>query len=178
MRDGSYEPLSRPLFMNVHINAASLVKTIPFMVYGLDTHAGQEAVAEVGYVALNDAQLADMMHRRLTVLAVTYTDSDYSLRGELCGQGQTITIAGSSTVKPLAEAWAQDFQAFCAGYTISVEGGGSGAGAGRVCGNSAKGTPVNIGDMSRDWKATEASRGPMDTPCHVSQGTPRSPSRN
>ena len=159
VRDGSYEPLSRPLFMNVHINAASLVKTIPFIVYGLDTHAGQEAVAEVGYVALNDAQLADMMHRRLTVLAVTYTDSDYSLRGELCGQGQTITIAGSSTVKPLAEAWAQDFQAFCSGYTISVEGGGSGAGAGRVCGNSAKGTPVNIGDMSRDWKATEASRG-------------------
>ena len=92
VRDGSYEPLSRPLFMNVHINAASLVKTIPFIVYGLDTHAGQEAVAEVGYVALNDAQLADMMHRRLTVLAVTYTDSDYSLRGELCGQGQTITI--------------------------------------------------------------------------------------
>lgn len=39
---------------------------------------------------------------------------------------------------------------------IEVAGGGSFAGAGRVCGNLAKGTHVDIGDMSREWKESEA----------------------
>ena len=60
---------------------------------------------------------------------------------------------------PLAEAWAEHYQEACDGISITVESGGSSSGAGRVCANSAKGTPVDIGDMSRDWKATEANRG-------------------
>ncbi|MDA0878345.1 MAG: substrate-binding domain-containing protein, partial [archaeon] len=76
-----------------------------------------------------------------------------------CGPDGSISIAGSSTVYPLATAWAEYYQEACDGVTITVEGGGSGAGAGRVCANSAKGTAVDIGDMSRDWKSTEASRG-------------------
>jgi len=36
-----------------------------------------------------------------------------------------------------------------------VEGGGRSAGAGRVCANPDKGTPVDIGDTSRDWKASD-----------------------
>ena len=43
------------------------------------------------------------------------------------------------------------------GVTVTVEGGGSGAGAGRVCANSEKGSAVDIGDMSRGWKSSEAS---------------------
>ena len=39
---------------------------------------------------------------------------------------------------------------------ITVEGGGSSNGAGRVCGEEERGTPVDIGDMSREWKDTEA----------------------
>ena len=37
-----------------------------------------------------------------------------------------------------------------------VEGGGSSDGAGRVCGNLDRGKPVDIGDMSRQWKSSEA----------------------
>jgi len=37
-----------------------------------------------------------------------------------------------------------------------VEAGGSSDGAGRVCGNLDRGSPVTIGDMSRDWKDKEA----------------------
>ena len=76
-----------------------------------------------------------------------------------CGPDGSITIAGSSTVFPLAEAWAEYYSEACPGTTITVEGGGSGAGAGRVCANSEKGTAVDIGDMSRDWKSSEATRG-------------------
>ncbi|MGB2169216.1 MAG: phosphate-binding protein, partial [Poseidonia sp.] len=56
VRDGSYNPLSRPLFMNLLVDGATLENTIPFMLYGLDTEAGHEAVGEVGYVSLNDYQ--------------------------------------------------------------------------------------------------------------------------
>ncbi|GIR07791.1 MAG: hypothetical protein CM15mP18_1200 [Methanobacteriota archaeon] len=76
-----------------------------------------------------------------------------------CGPDGSISIAGSSTVFPLAEAWAEYYSEACPGTTITVEGGGSGAGAGRVCANSEKGTAVDIGDMSRDWKGSEATRG-------------------
>jgi len=37
-----------------------------------------------------------------------------------------------------------------------VEGGGSSNGAGRVCGDRDRGSPVDIGDMSREWKESEA----------------------
>ena len=39
---------------------------------------------------------------------------------------------------------------------FTVEKGGSSEGAGRVCANLEKGTPVDIGDMSRGWKSEEA----------------------
>lgn len=73
-----------------------------------------------------------------------------------CGPVGSFSIAGSSTVLPIAEAWATAYSASCPGVSISVEGGGSSAGAGRVCANEEKGTPVEIGDMSREWKDTEA----------------------
>ena len=76
-----------------------------------------------------------------------------------CGDATSVKIAGSSTVLPLAEIWAENYKDICPDTTITVEGGGSSAGAGRVCANSAKGTPVDIGDMSRNWKSSEATEG-------------------
>ena len=75
-----------------------------------------------------------------------------------CGTtGGNFTLAGSSTVRPLAEAWAQAYGNRC-GVTVNVEGGESSAGAGRLCDEPAHGGgPVEIGTMSRDWKPTEAT---------------------
>jgi len=88
------------------------------------------------------------------------TGASSSNSGVNCGEGsKSIRIAGSSTVLPLAEAWSEDYLAECDETSITVEGGGSSAGAGRVCANSAKGTPVDIGDMSRNWKGTETQDG-------------------
>lgn len=72
----------------------------------------------------------------------------------VCGpDGKSIGIAGSSTVRPVAELWATAYRQTCPNVgEIAVEGGGSSAGAGRVCANADKGTPVDIGDMSREWK--------------------------
>ena len=49
----------------------------------------------------------------------------------VCGPDGSITIAGSSTVLPLAEAWAEHYQEACDGITITVESGGSSSRAGR-----------------------------------------------
>ena len=69
---------------------------------------------------------------------------------------QTITIAGSTTVEPIAKAWGAAYKAQC-GTTVTVTGGGSSDGAKRVCGVTSAGTAVDIGAMSRPWKTTEAT---------------------
>jgi len=158
VRDGSYNPLSRPIFMNLLVDADSLASTLPFLNYGLFTDAGQAQVGEVGYVSLNSLQEAQMYWGRYAHLLGMTAGGNDALMQDFCSD-VSITLAGSSTVFPVANAWAEDFQELCEGVTITVEGGGSGAGAGRVCANSAKGTPVMIGDMSRGWKDTEATMG-------------------
>jgi len=70
---------------------------------------------------------------------------------------QTINIAGSSTVFPVASAWGQAYSDANSDYTVTVAGGGSGAGASKVC--STDSDSVHIGDMSRDWKTSEAEAG-------------------
>ena len=70
---------------------------------------------------------------------------------------KTINIAGSSTVFPVASAWGQAYSNANDDYTVTVAGGGSGAGASKVCSTDAD--SVNIGDMSRGWKDSEASVG-------------------
>jgi phosphate transport system substrate-binding protein len=68
---------------------------------------------------------------------------------------KTINIAGSSTVFPVASAWGQAYSQANDGYTVTVAGGGSGAGASKVC--STDSDSVHIGDMSRGWKDSEAT---------------------
>ena len=65
-----------------------------------------------------------------------------------------IKVAGSTTVQPLAIAWASGFKAKCTKASVTVEGGGSGAGAKLVC-NSTAG--IDIGALSREWKSSEST---------------------
>lgn len=84
--------------------------------------------------------------------------ASFGAEADSCPTG-SFAIAGSSTVLPVAELWAKGFMEKCTGVSITAEGGGSSAGAGRVCANEEKGSPVQIGDMSRGWKVSEASTG-------------------
>jgi PBP superfamily domain len=139
----SYNPLSRRIFMNVLDDSESLMNTLPFIQYGLQTPEGAADVSATGYVNIPSPEKLEMIGR---------------LHG--CPTGvATINIAGSSTVQPVAEAWSESYTAICPGITFVVEGGGSSAGAGRVCGDEEDGTSVHIGTMSREWKDTEATEG-------------------
>jgi ABC-type phosphate transport system substrate-binding protein len=75
-----------------------------------------------------------------------------------CGPLSEIQVAGSSTVFPMAKAWALGYRAQC-GVSVTVAGGGSTIGARRVCGRSLDtgAAPVDIGAMSRKWTVAEAT---------------------
>jgi phosphate transport system substrate-binding protein len=79
----------------------------------------------------------------------------FTIDTSICGDSGAISIAGSSTVEPIAELWAEGYKRAC-GNGVTVEGGGSSSGARRVCGDTSRGeTKVAIGDMSRGWKDSE-----------------------
>lgn len=61
----------------------------------------------------------------------------------------TLSMAGSSTVFPLAEAWAEEFGDHRK-VQVTVAGGGSTTGASKFCAKE-----IDIGDMSRTMRATE-----------------------
>jgi phosphate transport system substrate-binding protein len=166
--DGSYAPLSRFIYMNVNNDEWPLVT--PFIEYGF-SDAGMEHVMDVGYVALPQAMIDDMVSRiggnTYTAVVAGCTDSgadnyDSSANTDdgsckTTATSGTINIAGSSTVFPVASAWGQAFSNANSGFTVTVAGGGSGAGASKVC--STDTDSVHIGDMSRGWKDSEATVG-------------------
>ena len=103
-----------------------------------------------------------ILKKNSKALAITVTLLIASLAGCIGeetseDEQKTINIAGSSTVFPVASAWAQAYSGANADYTVTVAGGGSGAGASKVC--STEADAVNIGDMSRGWKESEATVG-------------------
>ncbi|CAJ1436638.1 unnamed protein product [Effrenium voratum] len=66
----------------------------------------------------------------------------------------TVKVAGSSTVFPVVNAWAEALNA--SDLAITIEGGGSSSGARRVCAMRDDPEHVDLGDMSREWKSSEA----------------------
>ncbi|MCH2649424.1 MAG: substrate-binding domain-containing protein, partial [Candidatus Poseidoniaceae archaeon] len=73
-----------------------------------------------------------MMKKYGITLMITLTVLSAGLAGCIGGdddnEQKTINIAGSSTVYPVASAWAQAYSASNSDYTVTVAGGGSGAG--------------------------------------------------
>jgi ABC-type phosphate transport system substrate-binding protein len=106
-----------------------------------------------------------MKHRISTVLFLFYvciittiTTTTIVTAQLICGPSpSTFTIAGSSTVEPIAQLWAASYMGKCPGITINVVvGGNSSTGAQRVCNvtmvnNVTIGPAVEIGSMSRNW---------------------------
>ncbi|CAJ1390644.1 unnamed protein product [Effrenium voratum] len=71
-----------------------------------------------------------------------------------CAAPTTVRVAGSSTVFPVVNAWAEAMN--LSSEEIRIAGGGSSAGARRVCLPRDDPEHVDIGDMSREWKNSEA----------------------
>jgi len=76
-----------------------------------------------------------------------------------CGSDDAapLTFGGSSTVEPVATAWSAGLKAKCPSKVMTVDGGGSSAGARRVCNADPELPAVDVGDMSRQWKTPDES---------------------
>jgi len=149
--DSTY-PMARRLYMYLHDDEESLASTSSLIEFGLSS-AGDVAVKSVGLWPLDDWEKLVMRTRIQTPSGIPWSSIT-----ESCGPDGSISIAGSSTVFPLARLWAELYNMGCPQMEFTVEGGGSSTGAGRVCGNPSRGTPVDIGDMSREWKDSEATQ--------------------
>lgn len=142
-----YAPFSRPLYVNVHDTQAVLAKVNPFMVFGYSSD-GDQLVRDIGYVPTTLAERKIMLTRLGAEGGTAISDIP-------CGSvNGSFSIAGSSTVFPVAELWAGIYTVPCSTINISVEGGGSSVGARRVCDQSSEPgeTGVDIGNMSRQWR--------------------------
>lgn len=124
---GTY-PISRELYMFTKGTATGSVKE--FIEY-IQSTEGQAIVREEGFVPLANS--------------ISYNASGKTLSG-------TLTISGSTTVLPIADKAATAFKALYTGLTITVTGGGSGAGVSAVGSGTA-----DIGMSSRDLKSSEST---------------------
>jgi phosphate transport system substrate-binding protein len=101
------------------------------------------------------------MSKKIRILTMVVLAIAMVLAG--CSSGSdTITLAGSTTVEPLAKKWADTYDAANPGITISVQGGGSSAG---VKGAAMK--TADIGMASREMKDSEMSEYPTLVTHHV-----------
>jgi phosphate transport system substrate-binding protein len=78
------------------------------------------------------------------------------------GDSGTLTLAGSTTVEPLAKKWADTYEAANSGVSISVQGGGSSAGV-----KGAAMETADIGMASREMKDSEKTEFPSLITHHV-----------
>ncbi|GKY96600.1 hypothetical protein MPSEU_000619600 [Mayamaea pseudoterrestris] len=94
-----------------------------------------------------------------SLLLLILSSSLHSIAAQQCGTSG-FSIAGSSTVYPIATAWAAAYSDMCTGIKISpIDDDGSSNGAARVCGAGEDGaSTVEIGDMSRQWREEEATQ--------------------
>jgi len=94
-------------------------------------------------------QMRAVMKRSILILATVLTMS-FALVG--CGNqpASTVTVAGSTTVQPLAELLADEFMSEYPGVRVDVGGGGSSVGV-----TSVKNGTVDIGAASREIKDEE-----------------------
>ncbi|CAB9501436.1 Phosphate-binding protein PstS [Seminavis robusta] len=148
--DNNQYPLSRAMYLGVHNDPASLRLTAPFLEFGL-SEEGTKILSEAGFWAL-DTSDSVVMKTRLQIPGGVPMQEIQDSCGPEYGR---ISMAGSATVFPVAQIWSDVYNLGCPTVDISIEQGGSSAGAGRVCANLHKGPPVTIGTMSREWKGAE-----------------------
>jgi phosphate transport system substrate-binding protein len=123
-------PISRDLYMFTKGDATGAAKE--FILY-LQSTEGQESVTQEGFVPLQNTP--------------HYNTSGKTLSG-------TLTVSGSTTVLPIVDKTATSFKALYPSLTITVTGGGSGAGISAV----SQGI-VDIGMSSRDLQTSEQGKG-------------------
>ena len=149
IENGSYSPLSRPLFIYVSKQSMERPEVKAFVEFYLDNAA--ELAQEVGYIKLGDAEYASnraaISGQTAAPAAPAATAAPVAM--ELKG---TIEIDGSSTVFPVSEAVAEEFGKLHSDVRVNVGVSGTGGGFKRFTVGE-----IDISDASRPIKESEAA---------------------
>ncbi len=141
LEDGSYNPLSRRLYMNLYDTNYSLSITVPFVEYAL-SQAGLDTVAENGDVPLPPWE-AQVMHARLNA------PGSPDLATIQCGNNTSFLYVGAGTTSyPVAAYFTGIFSDACTADIFAVTADAAYNVSQRVCGNTDYGIPLDIGAMS------------------------------
>lgn len=125
VENGTYAPLSRPLYMYVSKKAMKRPETIAFLQYYFSDES-RELPTEVGYVKLPAAELEKSRETLKQAVAEASVAPASELRGD-------IIIDGSSTVVKLTQAVAEEFQKKNPNVRVPVGGNGTGNGFNKFC---------------------------------------------
>ncbi len=166
INDGSYNPLSRPLFIYVSVASLERPEVAAFVEYYLTDGVWLVDTPEVGYVQLPEeiyaATLARVDNRitgsamaaateGMSLAAIFGVEESQSMATDLSDLEGEIAVDGSSTVFPITEAMAEEFGILTdRGVRVTVGVSGTGGGFKRFCAGE-----TDISDASRPIKESE-----------------------
>ena len=166
INDGSYNPLSRPLFIYVSVASLEREEVAAFVEYFLTDGVWLVDTPEVGYVQLPQAIYAAALDRvenlitgsamaaateGMSLAAIFGVEEAQSMAMDLSGLEGEIAVDGSSTVFPITEAMAEEFGILTErGVRVTVGVSGTGGGFKRFCAGE-----TDISDASRPIKDAE-----------------------
>ena len=167
INDGSYNPLSRPLFIYVSVESLEREEVAAFVKYFLTDGTWLVDTPEVGYVQLPADIYAAALVRvqgRVSGSAMAAAvegaslgqifgvEGSQSMVADLSALEGEIQVDGSSTVFPITEAMAEEFGILTdRGVRVTVGVSGTGGGFKRFCAGE-----TDISDASRPIKDAEA----------------------
>ena len=166
INDGSYNPLSRPLFIYVSVASLEREEVAAFVEFFLTDGVWLVDTPEVGYVQLPEeiyAATLDRVESRITgsamaaategmsLAAIFGVEESQSMVMDLSDLEGEIAVDGSSTVFPITEAMAEEFGILTdRGVRVTVGVSGTGGGFKRFCAGE-----TDISDASRPIKDSE-----------------------
>ena len=147
IEDGSYTPLSRPLFIYVNVESLEKPEVLAFVEYYMDH--GYQLTGEEGYVPVERAIYAANKAAAQSGSPTAMMDKDDGAM--MVKHSGTIQIDGSSTVFPVTQAVAEEFRKEQPDVQVNVAVSGTGGGFKRFTVGE-----TDISNASRPIKDSEA----------------------
>ena len=147
IEDGSYTPLSRPLFIYVNVESLEKPEVLAFVEYYMDH--GYQLTSEEGYVPVERAIYAANKAAAQSGSPTAMMDKDDGAM--MVKHSGTIQIDGSSTVFPVTQAVAEEFRKEQPDVQVNVAVSGTGGGFKRFTVGE-----TDISNASRPIKDSEA----------------------
>jgi phosphate binding protein len=145
IQDGTYRPLSRPLFLYVNVDVLKKPVAQEFLRYYFGPE-GRTLVGDSGYVPLANAHY-DAQLKQLNELIGSTGATDGQAQEDIHGQ---LLIDGSSTVAPISTAVAEEFSHLHPEVRVPVGTSGTGGGFKKFCAGE-----IDICNASRAIKDSE-----------------------